>query len=469
MASNWRAWIAKRFGLDKLRENTLERRVPETPFLFGDGASMLLLLAVLVLTGIFMTLAYSPTPDTAYRSVQYITDDLRLGWFIRGLHYWSAGLFVVMIFFHLFRQILLGGYKSPREGTWLTGVVMFIAVIAMAFIGYLLRWDERAVNAIYVVLHMFSRVPLIGEELVVFVQGGEEIGSSTLLRLYAVHVVFVPLVLIGLALWHLYLVILHGVISRGEREKNVETAEEQEEVYHEEAATEERGEAFYPDTAAKSGLMALLVFLVALGLTLLAGPPALFPEADLTEVSRPRSEWWFWWYDALIAVVPSVVAPALVVVLPLAALLVLLLLPFVDRGPRRGLKSRPVATVTVAILVLSMLILSQLRLDAPWEGGPQPGPPPVPDGIELTESAEEGRQLFHEYGCNSCHAVSGVGPEVAIDLAGGDRRLTEEEIRGFILHPEDVPMPSYEGRLSDEELERIVAFVFSLQAAPMDP
>ncbi len=471
MASNWREWIADRFGLGTLRRNTLDRRVTKTPWYYADGSTLLFLLGVLVVTGLAMTLTYSPDPDTAYESVRYISQEQPLGWFIRGLHYWSAGLFVVVLLVHLFRQIIIGGYKPPREGTWLIGVGLLLAVSIMAFVGYTLRWDERALNAIAVVTHMFSRVPLVGTELVLLVQGGDELGAATLIRLYAVHVVLVPLLLLGLTGYHLYLVILHSVTSKAEKEQEVYTGEEQKRLYEEEAEAEETGEPFYPDTVAESALVAFAVFLLAVGLTVFYGPPELLPEADLTEPARPRAEWWYWWYDALIAVVPHAFAPILVVVFPLLLFAVLVLLPFLDRSPFHGLRQRPVAAVVVGLCVVALVVLTTLRARAPWEGGPQvaSGPPPVPTGVELTARAEQGRQLFAEYGCTSCHPVGGVGPSVAVDLAAPERRLSEDEIRETILDPQNIPMPSYANRLTENELDRLVAFVFALQAAPLAP
>lgn len=469
MASNWRQWITDRFQLDTLYENALNRRVAKTPWYFGDGATLMFLLGVLVITGIIMTLTYSPTPDTAYPSVQYISNEQPLGWFIRGLHYWSAGLFVIMTFIHLFRQLVLGGYKPPREGTWLVGVMMLVGVFVMAFVGYVLRWDERAINAIFVVLHMFSRIPLIGDELVLVIQGGNELGASTLLRLYAVHVLFVPLLLLGLAGYHLYLIIQHGVMSRAEQEQPVETAEEQKKLYKEEAHSEERGETFYPDTVAQSGVVAFCVFLIAVILAIFVGPPDLYPEASLTEPSRPQAEWWYWWYDALIAVVPPPVAPILVVVFPILLIGVLIALPFLDRGSNRGFRKRPFAVASVAVCVIALLTLSVIRYQAPWEGGPQEELPPIPTEIELSDQAKEGYRLFGDYGCNSCHPVAESGPQIGPDLAGGERRLSQKEIRETILNPEDIPMPSYEGRVSEEELNQLVAFVMNLQGGQLEP
>jgi ubiquinol-cytochrome c reductase cytochrome b subunit len=480
VASSWREWAvdrfvrcrdwaADRFGWNPIQKHVLDRRVAKGSWYFGDGATLLLLFGVQVVTGAFMMLTYAPTPDGAYQSVRYITEQQMFGWFVRGLHYWSAGMMVFMLFFHLFRQILVGGYKPPREATWLIGVVMFFAVIAMSFTGYVLRWDERGIYALRVALHMFHNVPLIGDGLVVFVQGGEETGAQSLTRIYAVHVIFIPLLLLFLAGWHLYLVMLHGITSPSERRRPVHSAEEQRELYEEDKVSEERGETFFPTTAAKSGAMALVVFLTVLTLTLVLGPRDLDPEANLVERAFPVEEWWFWWYSALIAITPSAFAPALVVLFPIVLFLVLVSLPFIDRGPNRGIRRRPIAALVVVICVVTMFYLSGLRLESPWTGWPDPEPPPVPPGIELTREAEEGRQLFATYGCNTCHPVAGQGWQFGPDLARIPEVRTRAEMREYILAPpEGVAMPAYAGRISEEELGHLLDFVHAAQTFPRE-
>jgi ubiquinol-cytochrome c reductase cytochrome b subunit len=441
--------------------------VPKSPWYYGDGASLLLLLGLLVVTGMAMTLTYSPSLDGAYASVRTISERQVLGWLIRAVHYWSAGMMVVMVVFHLFRVLLVGGYKAPREGTWLIGVLLLFAVIVMSFTGYVLRWDERGLYAFNVALHMFSRVPLIGGYLVQFVQGGESLGAQTLTRIYAVHVIFVPLLLLGLVGYHLYLVVVQGITSRAERSRPVHSAAEQRKLYEEEVNSSERGETFYPETAFSSGKLALLVFAGVAVLALLTGPPSLYPEANRTDPSFPIEEWWFWWYSSLIALLPSWLAPAFVVIFPILLFVALVILPFVDRNPHRGIRKRPVVAIVVALSVLILLGLTNLRYYSPWTGWPDPTPPPVPPGETVTEEVEEGRLLFARFGCNSCHPVGGHGWRVAIDLSDMDRRLSVAELRNFILSPPpEVPMPSYEGRLTEEELERIVSFVLVAQTWP---
>ncbi|CAN5127115.1 hypothetical protein BH20VER2_BH20VER2_15570 [soil metagenome] len=467
MLKQAREWVADRFGLKPIRAQVLERRVPKTPWYFGDGATLTLLFAVQIVTGMALSLTYSPTPDTAYESIQFITEQQTLGWFLRALHFWAAGIMVVMLFFHLFRQILLGGYKFPREGTWLFGVGLFFLVLVISFLGYLLRWDERALAAIQVMLTMFQHVPVIGEALVLLVQGGSEPGALTLTRIYSMHVIVLPALITMLIGGHLYLVIFHGVTSRRERKEPVPDVEEQRRLYKEQAHSEKEGEDFHPETTAKSGVMAMVVLAIVVALALIAGPAALLPEASRTDVSFHVEEWWFAWYSALIALLPPAIAPWFVVFFPLVVFVILVALPFVDRGPFRGIRKRPLALFAVAALVISLVALSALRQRSPWTGWPLEEPPPVPAGVELAPTAEQGRLLAGKYGCTSCHAFAGYGRQVAVDLARTPTPLSREHMRGYILQPpEGIAMPPYRGRLSDEELDQLLDFLLAVQMFP---
>ncbi len=461
--------VAERFGYVPFKEKVLKRRVPETPWYQGDGATLTTLLAIQVVTGVTMTLYYTNAADYSYDSVLHITDQVTMGWLVRGIHYWSAGIMVVMLVLHFFRHLLLGGYKAPREGTWIIGVFQFFLVLAMSFTGYVLRWDERAVYAARVVLNMFYNVPLIGEELVLLVQGGPELGSATLTRFFSVHVWVFPLFLLGLVGIHLYLVIVHGVTSMAERKKPVETVEEHKKVYKEAALSEEEGEWFHPTTVFLTGAMAFAVFCAVFALAVTVGPREMYPEGNLIERSMPREEWWFWWYSSLIALLPAAVAPVFYVAFPLGLLIGMLLLPFLDRGPNRGFRKRPFWTAFVVLCLIGILWLTYLRTKSPWTGWPETTPPPVPLGVTISEDAETGRSLFVRYGCNSCHAVSSHGRQVGPDLAGIERRMSKEELRQFVLNPaEGVAMPSYQGRISEKDLDLVAEFVLVAQTFPRE-
>lgn len=467
MPGRWRQWISDRFGLRPIWDNFLFRRVPKDPWYAGDGMAMLLLMTIMIVTGIVLAMFYSPTVDSAYQSVRNISEQQTLGWFVRGLHYWSAGLWVVLLVWHLFRQILIGGYKEPREGTWLIGVLLFFIVYTTSFIGYTLRWDERAIYGIKVALNHFYRVPVIGEHLVLLVQGGEDLSTLTLTRLYAMHVIILPVLLVALVSWHVYLIVLRGTTTPTEQEIPIHSAEHQKRVYKRDAHHPERGERFFPTTQVRLSLMSIVAFLLAVGLTLVLGAPALDPPANLTRDAFPAEEWWYSWYSALAAMLPPRAASAFYVLFPVVLFVVLMTLPFVDRGPYRGMKHRPIAVTVVALCVIALVYLTAVRMRSPWTAWPSDRPPELPPGVVLSPEVEYGRQLFAVHGCNSCHAVGGDGPPFATDLARIAQRYSRTEIREWILRPSpDVAMPSYAGRLSDEELERIVEFVHVAQTFP---
>lgn len=461
-------WFIDRFGLREFRDQVLYRRVPKDPWYQGDGEAMLVLFGIQLLTGIVLALSYTPSVLEAYNSVQHITEQQRLGWFIRGLHYWSGGLWVALLFYHLMRQIATGGYKRPREGTWLIGLLLLIVVIVMSFLGYVLRWDERAIYGMRVALSAFHSVPWIGGDLVLIIVGGRELSSLTLARLYAMHVILGPILLVILIGYHLYLVVLHGTLASAETEQPIETLKEQKQVYERQARHPYRGESFYPDTVLRLSPIPLAALALTIALTLALGPAELYPVTSPMDGSFPKEEWWLAWYSGLAALVPARVAPYFHWMFPVALLAVLLVLPLVDRWPdNRGARNRPIAVTVVVLLVLAVLFLSALRMRSPWTAWPGNPPPSVPPGFELTERAERGRLLFASYGCNSCHGVAGEGPEFAPDIARLRQRYSLDGIRQYVMQPPPgVAMPSYKDHMPEEELTLVAEFCHVAQTFP---
>jgi ubiquinol-cytochrome c reductase cytochrome b subunit len=465
MISKAARWFADRFGLGPIWDHVLDRNVPKDPWYHGDGMALMVLLTVLVVTGVFLSLGYSPAIGEAYQSVDYITRRQTLGWFVRGLHYWAGGLMVVMLFLHVCRQLLHGGYKSPREGTWLIGCVLLLLVLTTSLLGYILRWDQRGFYGLRALLGGMQNVPFIGEELVLVTQGGPEVTSLTLSRLFAMHVVLLPMLLMIFVGYHVYLVILHGTTTLAERKEPIETVAEQREIYHEQAEHPTQGEVFFPTAVIKISPWSILSLALAIGLTLTLGPRALMAPASESTHSAVSEEWWFAWFSALVALLPPAVAPTFQWLFPVIAFAILVLLPFVDRSPLRGWRNRPVATTLVGLMVLAVLALSWLRYQSPWTAHSGSPPPATPMGVVLPTEAEQGRLLFAEYGCSSCHSVAGSGSvKVGTDLARMDRIYSQDELRQYILQPpRGVAMPSYAGRLEAEHLEQLVAFVLVAQ------
>ena len=170
------------------------------------GSTLLFLIVVQLVTGILLALTYSPSPTAAYESVQYIDNHVVFGRFIRGLHHWSASAFVVVLVAHLLRTFLYGAYKAPRRSTWIQGVGLFLVVLGFAFTGYLLPWDMKAYFATRVGIQVGASAPGLGPIIATLLRGGSELGELTLTRFYALHVMVLPLALLGLVGLHRYFV-----------------------------------------------------------------------------------------------------------------------------------------------------------------------------------------------------------------------------------------------------------------------
>jgi len=212
-------WLDERVGWRGIWQAIFLRKIPKVNWFFTLGSASLFVALTQGITGILLTLYYVPTPDHAYDSVQYITNQVAGGWFIRGIHHWGASAMVVLVFLHMLRVIFYGAYKFPREVTWLTGVVLLIVTIGFGFTGYLLPWDQKAFWATTVGTRIVGTPPLIGDWILTVVRGSEELSAITLARFFGVHVWILPTALISLILIHLYLVIRLGISAIPSREE----------------------------------------------------------------------------------------------------------------------------------------------------------------------------------------------------------------------------------------------------------
>ncbi|MBI2862220.1 MAG: cytochrome b N-terminal domain-containing protein [Chloroflexi bacterium] len=205
-------WLDERAGIRAVWSAIFERRVPRgIGWLYNLGAAALFLFVLQTVTGIFLAMYYSPSPDHAYESIQYISNEVVFGSFIRGLHHWGASAMVVVVTLHMLTVFALGSYKYPRETTWVVGVFLLLITLGFGFTGYLLPWDEKAYWATNVGTNMAGTVPILGDFLLKVVRGGTDLGAVTLTRFYAVHVLVLPAVALALVGAHLYLVIRQGV------------------------------------------------------------------------------------------------------------------------------------------------------------------------------------------------------------------------------------------------------------------
>ncbi len=205
-------WLEERSGLIGGLKYFLFRKVPlETNWFHTLGSATLTAFIVQLITGVILAMYYKPDPETAYQSIQYITNDLTLGWLVRGMHRWGASVFIILLFLHMGRVFLFGAYKYPRELNWLIGVFILLLAMLEGFSGYLLPWDQTAYWATVVGININATAPIAGPFISFLLRGGAEIGGDTLSRFYAIHMLLVPGALIGLITLHLYLVIRLGI------------------------------------------------------------------------------------------------------------------------------------------------------------------------------------------------------------------------------------------------------------------
>lgn len=211
MAAKIFAWIDERMGLTSIYSTVFDRAVPKVNWWYTLGSASLFLFALQGVTGIFLSVYYVPSPDHAYESIQYIMNNVAFGWLIRGIHHWGASLMVLFVFIHMLRTFYYAAYKFPREITWLTGVVLFLATLGMGFTGYLLPWNQRAYWATTVGTEIAGSAPLIGDFILRVLRGGNDLSAVTLARFFAVHIWFLPAIIALIIGVHLYLVIRLGI------------------------------------------------------------------------------------------------------------------------------------------------------------------------------------------------------------------------------------------------------------------
>jgi quinol-cytochrome oxidoreductase complex cytochrome b subunit len=203
-------WLDERLGLNDLYKATLDRPEPKGNWWNTLGSASLFLFLLQGATGIFLTVYYTPSPDHAYDSIQYIMNDVAFGWLIRGIHHWGASLMIMVVFIHMLRVFITASYKYPRELTWLIGVGLLLLTLGMGFTGYLLPWNQKAFWATTVGTSIAGSVPFVGDFILKALRGGPDLSALTLSRFFSAHIWILPALLVALIGVHIFLIIKHG-------------------------------------------------------------------------------------------------------------------------------------------------------------------------------------------------------------------------------------------------------------------
>ena len=462
-------WLDERMDLTSIRRALLDRPVPDRLTWWHTlGSSTLAVFAVQVVTGIVLATFYSPSPDHAYESVQYLQREVAGGPLLRGIHHWAASAMVVLLLAHLIRVFAVGAYKYPREANWLVGVVLFVVVLGFSFTGYLLPWDQKAYWATTVGTNMAGITPGIGGFILSVLRGGGEIGAATLTRFYAFHVLWLPAMLIGFVALHLILVIRQGIaalpraLETGSPARTSDPAYP--DYYRAAYAASKKGEtSFYPDIVGKDILVSTAVIGVIVLLAVVFGAP-LEPPADPTDTAYvPSPEWYFLPLYQLLKLVPGSMESLVAVGVPTALIVSMLALPFYDRGSTRNLLRRPVALGALAFVLggSGLLLGSAVR-------SMQPNAPPE-GGRVLTSKERAGRALYRSQKCDDCHAIGGRGGDKGPELTEEGLRHSTAWLHSYIEQPsrfrgDTTEMPSFgPPSLSHEQIEQLALYLGALR------
>lgn len=407
--------------------------------------------------GIILSTTYVPSAGDAYASLQFISHDAVWGHVVRGLHYFGASAMVLLVGLHVIRVFLTASYKFPREANWLSGSILLLFTLLMAFTGQLLRWDQNAIWSVVVGAEQAARVPWIGRHVAHFMLSGDTVGGATLSRFFALHVFFFPAVIFAFLGLHLFLVLRHGISEppKGGRPVDPKTYRS----WYEDMLKRE-GRPFWPDAAWRDVVFGVLVIGVIVTLAWVYGAPELGKPPDPTNLNAyPRPDWYLLWYFAVLALTPPKLEPYLIVLGPLLFGLLLFALPLANRGERSPLR-RPWSMGVVLVVVIIIGAFWHEGVIAPWS--PDFSAQPLSASVvrSTNDAVTQGAQLFYQKGCEYCHRVAGEGGLRGPDLTNAGNRLTTEQMTIRILNGGQ-NMPSFAGILKADELNDLVAFLRS--------
>ena len=362
---NKQSWIDQRFPLTKVwNEHLAEYYTPRNfNFWYFFGSLAILMLVIQLVTGIFLTMHFKPDSANAFASVEYIMRDVEWGWLVRYLHSVGASAFFVVIYLHMYRGLLYGSYKGPRELIWVLGMLLYIVLMAEAFMGYVLPWGQMSYWGAQVIISLFGSVPVIGQDLLVWILGDYAVGDAALNRFFSLHVIALPLILVVLVFLHI--VALHTVGSNNPDGIEIKKNKDKDGIPKD-------GIPFHPYFTVKDtmGAVAFLwifcaVVFYAPGLNGYFLEHANFIEANPLKTPEHIAPLWYLtpFYSVLRAVPPMFGSQFPGVLAMGASLLILFFLPWLDRSPVKSIRYRsPIYRWVLGVFVISFVVLGWLGL-----------------------------------------------------------------------------------------------------------
>ncbi|EKT4480702.1 cytochrome b [Pseudomonas putida] len=365
--SKFMDWIDARFPATKMWEDHLSKYyAPKNfNFLYFFGSLALLVLVNQIVTGVWLTMSFTPSAEEAFASVEYIMRDVEYGWILRYLHSTGASAFFVVVYLHMFRGLLYGSYQKPRELVWLFGMLIYLALMAEAFMGYLLPWGQMSYWGAQVIISLFGAIPVIGDDLTQWIRGDYLISGITLNRFFALHVVALPIVILGLVVLHI--LALHEVGSNNPDGVDIKKKKDENGIPLD-------GIPFHPYYTVKD-IVGVVVFLFVFCAVVF-----FFPEMGGYFLEKPNFEqanafktpehiapvWYFTPFYAILRAVPD---KLMGVIAMGAAIAVLFVLPWLDRSPVRSMRYKGwISKVFLLVFCVAFVILGVLGVLAPTPG-----------------------------------------------------------------------------------------------------
>ncbi|HLJ93756.1 MAG TPA: cytochrome b N-terminal domain-containing protein [Gemmataceae bacterium] len=471
------AWFEARLSLRDSLGPMLTHPIPRGAagplgwwYVFGSASMTLLLIQIL--SGIALALVYVPTADQAYETLVYLNYHQPAGWFLRSLHYWSGSAMVFMVVAHMVQVFLYGAFKYPRELNWVSGVVLLLLTLGMAFTGQVLRWDADAYWGVGVGASMAGRMPWLGPYVVDLLLGGPLIGADSLSRFFALHVFIVPGLLLAVLAVHLWLVLKRGISAPPVPGQIVDPQTYQRE-YEKDLHT--HGVPFFGPAMLKDALFSALTVIAILVLAAVAGPkgPGALPEPALLG-ANPKPDWPFWWLFALLSLSPPSWETFIILVLPVLLIAALLLVPFVSNRGERAPSRRPVAVLSLILVFSILAVLTYYGATQPWS--------PVMDAWSRDAVPEDlvqrstplqlqGALVFQNKQCRNCHALQGRGGRRGPDLTQVGIRLTRDQLIDQVSNgtPGGGDMPAYGKQMKPAEMGALAEFLVHLRPPGQGP
>ena len=359
-------WIDERFPMTKVwNEHLAEYYAPKNfNFWYFMGSLAILVLVIQILTGVWLAMNYKPDAGLAFGSVEYIMRDVEWGWLIRYIHSTGASAFFIVIYLHMFRGLIYGSYRKPRELLWIIGVIIYLLMMATAFFGYLLPWGQMSYWGAQVIVNLFSAVPVVGEELGIWIRGDYVISDVTLNRFFALHFLL-PFLLAALVFIHI--VALHRVGSNNPDGIEVKKGPKGNRWSDSAPADSIPFHPYYTvkDIAGMAGflfLFALVVFYAPEMGGYFIEHPNFEPANPLKTPEHIAPVWYFTPFYAILRAVPSVAGSAFPgVAAMLLSIVILFFLPWLDRSPVKSIRYKgQIFKSAIAIFVISFLILGFL-------------------------------------------------------------------------------------------------------------